>query len=73
MKNTKYKIDLENPEDYLYDLDDSMCSMTNLEEGWSSDMINTNNTNQNYDDNINNLEWSMVESISSTDYKNEMA
>lgn len=72
MKNAEYKIDLENPEGYLYDLDDSMCSMADLEEGWSSDMVNTNNTNQNYNDNVNNLEWSTVESISSTDYNNEM-
>lgn len=72
MKNAEYKIDLENPEDYLYDLDDPMCSMADLEEGWSSDMVNTNNTNQNYNDNVNNLEWSTVESISSTDYNNEM-
>lgn len=72
MKNAGYKIDLENPEDYLYDLDDPMCSMADLEEGWSSDMVNTNNTNQNYNDNVNNLEWSTVESISSTDYNNEM-
>lgn len=73
MKNAEYKIDLENPEDYLYDLDNPMCSMADLEEGWSSDMVNTNNTNQNYNDNVNNLEWSTVESISSTDYNNEMA
>lgn len=72
MKNAEYKIDLENPEDYLYDLDNPMCSMADLEEGWSSDMVNTNNTNQNYNDNVNNLEWSTVESISSTDYNNEM-
>lgn len=72
MKNAGYKIDLENSEDYLYDLDDPMCSMADLEEGWSSDMVNTNNTNQNYNDNVNNLEWSTVESISSTDYNNEM-
>lgn len=72
MKNAEYKIDLENPEDYLYDLDDPMCSMADLEEGWSLDVVNTNNTNQNYNDNINNLEWSTVESISSTDYNNEM-
>ena len=72
MKNAEYKIDLENPEDYLYDLDDPMCSMADLEEGWSSDMVNTNNTNQNYNDNVNNLEWSTVESISSTDYNSEM-
>lgn len=73
MKNSKYKIDLENPEDYLYDLDDPMCSMADSEERWSLDMTDANNTNQNYDDNVNNLEWSMVESISSTDYNNEMA
>lgn len=72
MKNAKYKIDLENPEDYLYDLDDPMCSMADLEEGWGLDMINTNNTNQNYNNGVNNLEWSTVESISSTDYNNEM-
>lgn len=72
MKNAEYKIDLENPEDYLYDLDNPMCSMADLEEGWSLDVVNTNNTNQNYNDNINNLEWSTVESISSTDYNNEM-
>lgn len=72
MKNAKYKIDLENPEDYLYDLDDPMCSMADLEEGWSLDMINTNNTNQNYNNDVNNLEWSTVESISSTDYNSEM-
>lgn len=72
MKNSKYKIDLENPEDYLYDLDDPMCSMADSEERWSLDMTNINNTNQNYDDNVNNLEWSMVESISSTDYNSEM-
>lgn len=72
MKNTKYKIDLENPEDYLYDLDDPICSMADSEERWSSEMADVNNTNQNYDDNTNNLEWLMVESISSTDYKNEM-
>lgn len=72
MKNAGYKIDLENSEDYLYDLNDPMCSMADLEEGWSSDMVNTNNTNQNYNDNVNNLEWSTVESISSTDYNNEM-
>lgn len=71
MKNSKYKIDLENPEDYLYDLDDPMCSMADSEERWSLDMTNINNTNQNYDDNVNNLEWS-VESISSTDYNSEM-
>ena len=35
MKNAGYKIDLENSEDYLYDLDDPMCSMADLEEGWS--------------------------------------
>lgn len=72
MKNAECKIDLENPEDYLYDLDDPICSMADLEEGWSSGMVNTNNTNQNYNDNVNNLEWSTVESISSTDYNNEM-
>lgn len=72
MKNAKYKIDLENPEDYLYDLDNPMCSMADLEEGWGLDMINTNNTNQNYNNDVNNLEWSTVESISSTDYNNEM-
>lgn len=71
MKNAEYKIDLENPEDYLYDLDDPMCSMADLEEGWSLDMVNTNNTNQNYNNDVNNLEWSTVESISSTDYNSE--
>ena len=71
MKNAKYKIDLENPEDYLYDLDDPMCSMADLEEGWSLDMVNTNNANQNYNNDVNNLEWSTVESISSTDYNSE--
>lgn len=71
MKNAEYKIDLENPEDYLYDLDDPMCSMADLEEGWSLDMVNTNNTNQNYNNGVNNLEWSTVESISSTDYNSE--
>lgn len=72
MKNAGYKIDLENPEDYLYDLDDPMCSMADLEEGWGLYMINTNNTNQNYNNDVNNLEWSTVESISSTDYNSEM-
>lgn len=72
MKNSKYKIDLENPEDYLYDLDDPMCSMADSEERWSLDMTDANNINQNYGNNTNNLEWSMVESISSTDYNSEM-
>lgn len=72
MKNAEYKIDLENPEDYLYDLDDPMCSMADSEEGWSLDVVNTNNTNTNYNNDANNLEWSTVESISSTDYNNEM-
>lgn len=72
MKNAEYKIDLENPEDYLYNLDDPMCSMADLEEGWSLDVVNTNNTNTNYNNDANNLEWSTVESISSTDYNNEM-
>ena len=72
MKNSKYKIDLENPEDYLYDLDDPMCSMADSEERWSLDMTDANNINQNYGNNTNNLEWSMVESISSTDYNSAM-
>ena len=72
MKNAEYKIDLENPEDYLYDLDDPMCSMADLEEGWSLDVVNTNNANQNYNNDVNNLEWSTIESISSTDYNSEM-